>query len=34
MFMVKIKEFFKQAKIEKFYFDIGNKEGICVLLLD
>lgn len=31
---VKVKEFFKQARLEQFNFDIGNREGICVLLLD
>jgi hypothetical protein len=34
MFKIKIKEFFRQAKMERFYFDIGNKEGVCILLLD
>ncbi len=31
---VKVKEFFKQARLEQFNFDIGNREGMCVMLLD
>jgi len=31
---IKIKDFFKEARLEQFNFDIGNKEGICVILLD
>lgn len=31
---LKIKQFFKQARIERFNFDVGNKEGLCILLLD
>ncbi len=31
---VKVKEFFKHARLEQFNFDIGNREGTCVLLLD
>lgn len=34
MFKIKIKQFFKQARIERFNFDIGNKEGLCIMLLD
>lgn len=31
---IKIKDFFKEARLQQFNFDIGNKEGICVILLD
>lgn len=31
---IKIKEFFKQARIEEFNFDIAQKHGICMLLFD
>ena len=34
MFKIKIKQFFKQARIERFNFDVGNKEGLCIMLLD
>ena len=29
-----MKEFFKQARLEQFNFDIANRDGICVMLLD
>lgn len=31
---VKIKDFFRAARLEQFNFDVGNKEGVCVTLLD
>ena len=31
---VRVKEFFKQARLEQFNFDIANRDGICVMLLD
>ncbi len=31
---MKIKDFFKAARMEQFNFDIGNREGVCILLLD
>lgn len=31
---VKIKDFFRGARLEQFNFDIGNREGVCVTLLD
>ena len=31
---VKIKDFFKAARLEQFNFDMGNHQGICVTLLD
>jgi hypothetical protein len=31
---VKVKDFFKQARLEQFNFDVANREGICVMLLD
>lgn len=31
---VKVKEFFKQARMQMFNFDVGNKIGLCILLLD
>lgn len=34
MFKIKIRQFFKQARVERFNFDIGNKEGLCIMLLD
>ena len=31
---VKIKDFFRAARLEQFNFDVGTKEGVCVTLLD
>ena len=31
---VKIKDFFKAARLEQFNFDMGNHQGVCVTLLD
>ena len=31
---VKIKDFFRAARLEQLNFDVGNKEGVCVTLLD
>ena len=31
---LKIKEFFKRARLEQFNFDIAKKEGLCIMLLD
>jgi hypothetical protein len=31
---INIKEFFKQARIEEFNFDIAQKNGVCMMLFD
>ncbi len=31
---VKIKDFFRAARLQQFNFDVANKEGVCVTLLD
>jgi hypothetical protein len=31
---INIKEFFKQARIEEFNFDIAQKSGVCMMLFD
>jgi hypothetical protein len=31
---VKMKTFFKNARLENVNYDIQNKEGICILLVD